>query len=101
MSTKNFIKTLDSINTMLSIQKMISKEVLNFFEARIYLQISQARLRKLANSGEIPCMKTGKRKMYFKSKDLQAWLSSYELKTHSKPQPMFRPHFVKERRMAR
>ena len=101
MSTKNFIKTMDGINMVLSIQKMISKEVLNFNEARLYLQISQTRLRKLANNGEIPCMRTGKRKMHFNSKDLQTWLSKNELKSHSKPLPMFRPHYVKERSMSR
>ncbi|MBU3928565.1 MAG: helix-turn-helix domain-containing protein [Bacteroidetes bacterium] len=78
-----------------------TKEVLNFNEAKQYLQFSHSKLRKLANSGVIPCVKSRSNKMYFNTFELDKWF--LEIGGHNPGyQPAtFRPHFIKERRMAR
>ena len=78
-----------------------TKEVLNFTEAKEYLQLSHSRLRKLANSGVIPCVKSRSHKLYFNSQELDNWCPKIGAHNSGYKPVTFRPRFVKERRMAR
>ncbi len=75
MDTQIFEK-LESIERMLIEQNLLKKEVLNFTEAAIYLEVSHSHLYKLTSSGAIPSYKPNGKKLYFNRKELDTWLLS-------------------------
>ena len=75
MDEKIFAK-LESIERMLIEQNMLKKEVLNFNEAAIYLEVSHSHLYKLTSLGNIPAYKPNGKKLYFNRRELDAWLLS-------------------------
>lgn len=75
MDTQIFEK-LESIEKMLIEQNLLKKEVLNFTEAAIYLEVSHSHLYKLTSSGAIPSYKPNGKKLYFNRKELDTWLLS-------------------------
>jgi len=75
MDEKIFAK-LESIERMLMEQNMLKKEVLNFSEAAIYLEVSHSHLYKLTSTGSIPAYKPNGKKLYFNRHELDAWLLS-------------------------
>jgi len=76
MSTDYIIQKLDSIEKMLLEQNMLQKEVLNFNEAAIYIEVSHSHLYKLTSSGKLPFYKPNGKKIYFNRKELDVWLLS-------------------------
>lgn len=68
------LKKLESIEQMLSEQNMLKKEVLNFKEAAVYLELSTSHLYKLTSSGAIPHYKPNGKKIYFNRVELENWL---------------------------
>lgn len=75
MDEKIFAK-LESIERMLMEQNMLKKEVLNFSEAAIYLEVSHSHLYKLTSTGSIPAYKPNGKKLYFNRHELDTWLLS-------------------------
>lgn len=67
---------LESIERMLVEQNLLTKEVLNFNETAIYLEVSHSHLYKLTSSGTIACYKPNGKKLYFNRKELDVWLLS-------------------------
>jgi len=74
MSTDYMIQKLESIERMLMEQNMLQKEVLNFNEAAIYLEVSHSHLYKLTSTGTIPAYKPNGKKLYFNREELNKWL---------------------------
>jgi excisionase family DNA binding protein len=74
MSTDYIIQKLDSIEKMLLEQNMLQKEVFNFNETAIYLEVSHSNLYKLTSTGKLPFYKPNGKKIYFTRKELDAWL---------------------------
>lgn len=70
------LQKLESIERMLIEQNMLKKEVLNFNEAAIYLEVSHSHLYKLTSLGVIPAYKPNGKKLYFNRRELDAWLLS-------------------------
>lgn len=76
MSESFIIQKLESIEKMLIEQNMLKKDVLNFSETAIYLEVSHSHLYKLTSNGAIPCYKPNGKKLYFKRSELDTWLLS-------------------------
>jgi excisionase family DNA binding protein len=57
-------------------QNMLQKEVLNFNEATVYLEVSHSHLYKLTSTGTIPAYKPNGKKLYFNREELNRWLLS-------------------------
>lgn len=76
MSTDYIIQKLESIEKMLTEQNMLQKEVLNFNEAAIYLEVSHSHLYKLTSTSKIPAYKPNGKKLYFNRLELNDWLLS-------------------------
>lgn len=57
-------------------QNMLQKEVLNFNEAAVYLEVSHSHLYKLTSTGTIPAYKPNGKKLYFNREELNSWLLS-------------------------
>jgi excisionase family DNA binding protein len=57
-------------------QNMLKKEVLNFNEAAVYLEVSHSHLYKLTSTGTIPAYKPNGKKLYFNREELNKWLLS-------------------------
>jgi excisionase family DNA binding protein len=75
MDEKIFEK-LENIERMLVEQNLLKKEVLNFSEAAVYLEVSHSHLYKLTSSGALPAYKPNGKKLYFNRKELDSWLLS-------------------------
>ena len=76
------LNKLDSIEAMLKEQNMLKKEVLNFGEAAIYLELSHSHLYKLTSGCILPHYKPNGKKIYFKRAELDAWLLSNRTQTY-------------------
>lgn len=81
MSDQELVNKLESIETMLKEQTMLKKEVLNFNEATIYLDLSHSHLYKLTSRATIAHYKPNGKKIYFKREELDAWLLSNRTST--------------------
>ena len=72
----NFLHSLlKGIDAKLEVHNLLSKDILDFEEAHIYLRISDSALYKLTAREEIPFTKPGGKKMYFRRVDLDSWIS--------------------------
>ena len=69
MSLLSF-KNWKASKKMLTEQNMLKKDVLNFTETAIYLEVSHSHLYKLTSNGVIPCYKPNGKKLYFKRSEL-------------------------------
>jgi excisionase family DNA binding protein len=67
---------LERIERLLSEQNMLQKEVLNFNEAAVYIEVSHSHLYKLTSTGTIPAYKPNGKKLYFNRQELNKWLLS-------------------------
>jgi len=74
MSEDLIITKLDCIHKMLTEHNMLQKEVLNFNEAAIYLELSHSHLYKLTSGNFINHYKPNGKKIYFKRTELDSWL---------------------------
>jgi excisionase family DNA binding protein len=64
------------LKKLIAEQNMLNKEVLNFNEAAIYLDVSHSHLYKLAGNGAIPSYKPNGKKLYFNRHEIDEWLMS-------------------------
>lgn len=76
MSNEELYQKLESIEKMLLEQSLLKKEVLNFTETALYLEVSHSHLYKLTSSGVVPAYKPNGKKLYFNRKELDEWLLS-------------------------
>jgi excisionase family DNA binding protein len=74
MSDELIYQKLESIEKMLIEQNLLKKDVLNFIEAALYLDVSHSHLYKLTSTGAIPCYKPNGKKVYFNRQELDTWL---------------------------
>lgn len=65
---------LERIEKLLETQQAMQKQVLNFNDACIYLELSQSHLYKLTSTGSIPHYKPNGKKLYFNRQELDNWL---------------------------
>jgi excisionase family DNA binding protein len=70
----NILSKLERIEKLLETQQVMQKQVLNFNDACIYLELSQSHLYKLTSTGSIPHYKPNGKKLYFKLEELDTWL---------------------------
>lgn len=68
------ISRLDKLEKMIELQGIFTKEVLNFNEASIYMELSHSHMYKLTSNGHIPFYKPTGKKLYFKREELDTWL---------------------------
>lgn len=64
----------DKLEKMIELQGIFTKEVLNFNEAAIYMELSHSHMYKLTSGGQIPFYKPTGKKLYFKREELDNWL---------------------------
>ena len=67
-------KRLENIERMLTEQSLATKEILNFNEAALFLDISHSHLYKLTSQRQIPHFCPQGKRLYFKRDELQDWL---------------------------
>ena len=70
----NILTKLERIEKLLETQQAMQKQVLNFNDACIYLELSQSHLYKLTSTGSIPHYKPNGKKLYFNRQELDNWL---------------------------
>ena len=68
------IKKLTSIEQRIIEQNLLQKEIINFAEACLYLDLSSSHLYKLTSANAIPCYCPQGKKLYFKRLELDNWL---------------------------
>jgi excisionase family DNA binding protein len=73
---EQILKEVQELKKLLIEQSMLQKEVLNFNEAAIYIEVSHSHLYKLTSSGKLPFYKPNGKKIYFNRKELDTWLLS-------------------------
>lgn len=74
MSELELITKLENIEQMLQNQNMLQKQVLNFNETSIFLEVSHSHLYKLTSTNSIPFYKPTGKKLYFHREELESWL---------------------------
>jgi excisionase family DNA binding protein len=68
------IKKLENLEKLIESQSLLQKEVLNFSETCLYLQISESHLYKLTSRKQIPHFCPNGKKLYFNRHELDSWL---------------------------
>ncbi|MBN2747841.1 MAG: helix-turn-helix domain-containing protein [Bacteroidales bacterium] len=70
------LKEVLELKQLIAEQTMLQKEVLNFNETAVYLEVSHSNLYKLTSTGKLSYYKPNGKKIYFTRKELDAWLLS-------------------------
>ncbi len=76
-------KTLEMRVEELEQMLFISKNVLSFYEASKFLNLSKSYLYKLTSGNLIPHYKPQGKMLYFEKVDLEAWLRQNPIKTRA------------------
>ena len=71
---ENILQKLESIEQRLIEQNLLQKEIMNFSEACLYLNLSSSHLYKLTSGNAIPCYCPQGKKLYFNRAELDEWL---------------------------
>lgn len=75
----DILTKLDRIEELLLSQSLLQKEVLNFKEACLYLELSESHLYKLTSTRQIPHYCPNGKKLYFNRTELDQWLQRKRL----------------------
>ncbi len=75
----DILTKLDRIEELLLSQSLLQKEVLNFKEACLYLELSESHLYKLTSTRQIPHYCPNGKKLYFNRAELDQWLQRKRL----------------------
>jgi excisionase family DNA binding protein len=75
------LKRLEAVEKKLTEQNLLMKDVLNFDEAVIYLEMSESHLYKLTSKRKIPHSKPDGKLIYFDRKELDKWRMRNPIKT--------------------
>jgi excisionase family DNA binding protein len=73
---EQILKEVRELKKLVIEQNMLQKEVLNFNEATIYIEVSHSHLYKLTSTGKLPFYKPNGKKIYFNRRELDSWLLS-------------------------
>ena len=73
---ENILTKLDAIEQRLVEQNLLQKEIINFAEACLYLDLSSSHLYKLTSANAVPCYCPQGKKLYFRRAELDLWLTS-------------------------
>ncbi|HAZ03025.1 MAG: DNA-binding protein [Bacteroidetes bacterium GWF2_42_66] len=73
---EQILKEVQELKKLIFEQNILQKEVLNFNEAAVYLEVSHSHLYKLTSTGTIPAYKPNGKKLYFNRQELNTWLLS-------------------------
>lgn len=79
MNQSDILAKLDRIEELLLSQSLLQKEVLNFKEACLYLELSESHLYKLTSTRQIPHYCPNGKKLYFNRAELDQWLQRKRL----------------------
>ncbi len=69
------LKMLISIEQKITEQNLLQKEIFNFQEACLYLDLSSSHLYKLTSANQVPCYSPQGKKLYFRRAELDKWLT--------------------------
>lgn len=75
------VNRLNRLEILIKGQSILKKNVLNFKEACVYLQLSQSHLYKLTSGDLIPHYKPNHKKIYFNRVELDKWLLRNRVET--------------------
>lgn len=90
---------LEKIERLLTSQKMLQKEVLNFNEAAEYLELSLSHLYRLTSTKQIPHFCPQGKKLYFNRQELDAWLQRNRQTTTEEIEKMATDYIIKKGRV--
>ena len=93
------LEKLDCIQKMLTEHNMLQKEVLNFNEAAIYLELSHSHLYKLTSGNFINHYKPNGKKIYFKRTELDIWLLRNRQSSKDEIDQLAADYLIKNRRV--
>lgn len=93
------LEKLESIEKMLIEQNLLKKEVLNFNETAIYLEVSHSHLYKLTSTATIPSYKPNGKKLYFNRKEIDSWLLSNKQPSHDEIETKAANYLLKKGRV--
>lgn len=95
------IKKLISIEQRIIEQNLLQKEIINFAEACLYLDLSSSHLYKLTSANAIPCYCPQGKKLYFRRTELDLWLTSHRNATKEEVEQQAANYITKNRRARR
>lgn len=95
------IKKLTSIEQRIIEQNLLQKEIINFAEACLYLDLSSSHLYKLTSANAIPCYCPQGKKLYFRRTELDLWLTSHRNATKEEVEQQAANYITKNRRARR
>lgn len=95
------IKKLISIEQRIIEQNLLQKEIINFAEACLYLDLSSSHLYKLTSANAIPCYCPQGKKLYFRRTELDLWLTSHRNATKEEVEQQTANYITKNRRARR
>ncbi len=95
------IKKLTSIEQRIIEQNLLQKEIINFAEACLYLDLSSSHLYKLTSANAIPCYCPQGKKLYFRRAELDLWLTSHRNATKEEVEQQAANYITKNRRARR
>jgi len=93
------LKRLEIIEKHVLDQNLILKNVLNFNEAVVFLEVSHSHLYKLTSSGKIPFYKPNGKKIYFNRVELEEWLLRNRNKTDAEIEQNAADYLIKKGRV--
>ena len=95
------IKKLTSIEQRIIEQNLLQKEIMNFSEACLYLDLSSSHLYKLTSANAIPCYCPQGKKLYFRRTELDLWLTSHRNASTSEVEQKAANYIIKRGRARR
>ncbi|MDR0505732.1 MAG: helix-turn-helix domain-containing protein [Dysgonamonadaceae bacterium] len=98
---ENILLKLDSIEQRLIEQNLLQKEIINFAEACLYLDLSSSHLYKLTSANAIPCYCPQGKKLYFRRTELDLWLTSHRNAAKEEVEQQAANYITKNRRARR
>ena len=93
------LRRLEIIEKHVLGKNLILKNVLNFNEAAIFLEVSHSHLYKLTSSGKIPFYKPNGKKIYFNRVELEEWLLRNRNETDAEIEQKAADYLIKKGRV--
>ena len=98
LEENQILQKLDELTELVTAQKLLWKEVLNFTEAAQYLDLSHSYLYQMVSKEVIPCYKPNGKKLYFNRLELDEWLLSNKQRSSREIEKMADELFTEKRR---
>jgi len=92
------LKEIRELKSLILEQNMLKKEVLNFTETALYLDVSHSHLYKLTSSGKIPFHKPNNKRLYFNRRELDTWLMQNRHNTIAETEAKASEYLIKNER---